>query len=842
MRFLGAAVTLVALTSVGGAAPLAALTQDLDNDGTPETIEVSSAGVLTIAQGGPRAKLQLGALVEVSLSVARGAGRTLLVVDQKRSRTDREAMILEYRRTGATGVAAIVTTTKLGGVGLDAEYQVELAATATGLYRYQTRPDIRRCDGKPTFLFAERLDGSKFKRVAKLPDQLPAGVATLAAKIDTAPAVAPLLVHARAASLQPGVADAGGLTMPHELDDGQLDTVWREELAKSAGEGQFFTFEPRLAGVQARQLRIIPGNPTSAAAMKAANRPRMLAIVTPASTWRVELPDAANDPLRTAYVVDLPSGIECLTVVLETTYGPSPGATAIAELEVFAEGERAGGADAMLARIVADGKDGAIKAAAVLARRGAAGAVALDAEIGKTTDAVARRRLIAVLVKIQDPAASAALTRAATEGWVTGPALLDLIDALARNGLVQELHDLAGNSGIALDARTAAVSRLGAGPKELPLLVDLAGTGPHELRRAVIDRLSLAPAEALIEAAIKNTDPPASGDLWRALTRRARTDAATRAGALAALLAALPGATDYERRYRIVDGIATLGDAAALRGLEAMLRGLPAGAQTSALRQVAIRAIGYAPRPDAVKLVLAFAQDPDPGVRIAVLAALAGAETDAGDPWHTADGPDGIDRVIINAIATDSWPEIRRRAASTLGARCQRPGPARALVDAVAKDKHIDVRVDSLTALVQCRASGIDQLLAKTWDDSKSPIELRTQAVGLAVALGDPKLGTQLVGKFTRWRGAAIESAEALALAQRAAAAIAMLDAPGAAAALIAALDDSAFPEIVTAAALALGELGPKCPASAKAKLNVIARSDDQAAVAAKRAAAQCGR
>ncbi len=842
MRILGAAATLVALTSVGRAAPLAALTQDLDNDGTAETIEVSATGLLTIAQGGLRAKVELGAVVEVSLAVARSGGRTLLVVEQKRSRTDREATIFEYRRNGATGVAAVVASTKLGGVGLDAEYQVELAATATGLYRYQTRADIRRCDGTPTYLYAEGLDGSKFKRVSRLPDQLPASVPSLPARIDTAPAVAPLLVHAKAASLQPGVADAGGLSIPHELDDGKLETVWREELSKSSGEGQFFTFEPRLAGVQARQLRIVPGNPTSAATMKAANRPRTLALVTPSNAWRVELPDAASDPLRSAYVVDLPKGIECLTIILESTYGPSPGATAIAELEVFADGERAGGAEAMLARIVAEGKDGAIGAASVLARRGVAGAAAIDAELGKTTDGVARRRLIAVLVKIQDPAASASLTRAATEGWVTGRELLDLIAALARNGLVQELHDLAGNGGIALDARIAAVGRLGPGSKELPLLVDLAGTGPAELRRAVIDRLSLAPAEVLGEAAIHNTDAPASGDLWRALTRHARIETSARAGALAALLAALPSATDYERRYRIVDGIATLGDAAALRGLEAMLRGLPPGAQTSALRQVAVHAIGYAPRPESVKLVLAFSQDPDPGVRIAVLSALAGAETDAGDPWHTADGPDGIDRVIINALATDSWPEIRRRAASTLGARCQRPGPARALGDAVARDNQIDVRVDSLTALVQCRASGIGQLLATTWDDSKSPIELRTQAVGLAVALGDPKLGTKLVGTFTRWRGAAIESAEALALAQRAAAAIAMLDAPGAAAALVAALDDAAFPEIVTAAALALGELGPKCPASAKTKLEAIARTDEQAAVAAKRAAAKCGR
>nr|MBA3394229.1 hypothetical protein [Deltaproteobacteria bacterium] len=61
-------------------------------------------------------------------------------------------------------------------------------------------------------------------------------------------------------------------------------------------------------------------------------------------------------------------------------------------------------------------------------------------------------------------------------------------------------------------------------------------------------------------------------------------------------------------------------------------------------------------------------------------------------------------------------------------------------------------------------------------------------------------------------------------------------------AALEAALDNSAFPEIVSAAALGLGALGPACPPSAKAKLVIIARSGSQSASAAKRAAAQCGR
>ena len=81
-----------------------------------------------------------------------------------------------------------------------------------------------------------------------------------------------------------------------------------------------------------------------------------------------------------------------------------------------------------------------------------------------------------------------------------------------------------------------------------------------------------------------------------------------------------------------------------------------------------------------------------------------------------------------------------------------------------------------------------------------------------------------------------------MALAQSAAASIARLNAPGAAQALMAALDDAAFPEIVSAAAQALGALGPACPPAAKLKLEALAKEDDQSAGAAKRAAAQCGR
>jgi len=66
---------------------------------------------------------------------------------------------------------------------------------------------------------------------------------------------------------------------------------------------------------------------------------------------------------------------------------------------------------------------------------------------------------------------------------------------------------------------------------------------------------------------------------------------------------------------------------------------------------------------------------------------------------------------------------------------------------------------------------------------------------------------------------------------------------PGAAESLVDALDESAFPEIVAAAATGLGLLGPACPASARGKLRALVHADDQQVqLAAQRAAAQCGR
>ncbi len=824
MRTSLVAALLLASPAIAAAAPLAAMSADVEGTGAPVAIELGGDGVVHV--GGARVALG-DPLTKAALEVAPVHGKPAILAHVTSVRGD-EAVILT--RAAAWQIA---WRGPVGAVGDGDEYAIDVAATPAGIVRYQSRFGVTRCDHQRALLFAEDFDGGKFARAGKLPLELAAGTPLLVAKLDAQPAEPPLLYKASAESTRKDAADAGSLAVPNELDDGRADTAWRTD---GGVEGQFFTFKP-LGNATARQLRVLGGDHGAKTRLDAANRPHELAIVGEHVAWRVELPDAAQQPLGAAYVVDLPAPVGgCLSVIVASTYG-ARGETAISELEIYADGERANGGEGTLADIVAkDGPD-ARSAGQRLAHGGAKSVAALDAQLARTSDAGVRRRLVRVLAEVRDPTAAPLLARAATSGWIDGRELIAVAESLGRMQQWHELRELAGDAKLALDVRIAAASAIDPGaPDGLAALVELAGDGPRELRRAVIERLQAAPASALVAAANAQAGASASGDLWRAATRAARHRAAERPAVLAAITAALPAASDYERRYRFVDGIAALGDAPALAALTTWLGALPAGTDAAALRQVAAAAIAVTPRPEAADLLLSLVRDLDPGVRMAALTALLAS----GDP---AASPDASDRAIGERLARDSWEDVRVRAAQALGGRCARTEPAALLVTAVGKDRAIGVRTEALVALVHCHAGGVAELLARTWNDAKAPIALRTRAINLAIALGDPALGARLVGQLAGWRGAALESAPALALAVQAENAIGKLGAPGADIALMDALDDAAFPEIVGAAASGLGSLGAACPPAAKAKLHVLAHSDDlQIAVPARGAAAACGR
>jgi hypothetical protein len=816
---------LLGVCLVAEAAPLASATVEVD--GATQPVELDARGTLRIGS----ATLALdSAPAHATISSATIRGVPTVVVD-----TDANAYVFE--RTG--GAWKRITEVSTGGVGLDAEYTYHVHALPLGVLRYQSRPGYHRCDGKPALLFAEGFDGTKFRRLSKIPTEVPADAQVITAHIDPSQASAPQLYQARVASVQPGAGDAGGLGIPSELDDGKPATAWREELA-SDGEGQWFTFEPRAGAAHAAQIRIVPGNQASQAALKASNRPRRIAIVSASGAWHIDIPDAVGEPLGTAFIADLPAPVGgCVTAILEATYGPPNGTTMIGELEVFADGERAGGGEAALAKIVAAGADGTRSAEQQLARTGAAGVTALDAELQRATDGPTRGRLVHAILLIHDPSAGPILTRAIQQRWVQRDDLAAVVAALAVVGQPKELHDLALDEGLPLDARIAAVRGLATQPATL---VELAGQGPREVRHETIVQLSAQPVATLAPAAQAASSDAAAGDLWRAVTRRARATPDERAPALAALAAALPTAADYERRYRLVDGLAALGDTPQLQAVADLLAKLEPGAEHAALAQVAALAIAVNPRPEALPLLLQLARDADPGVRLATLSAFATTTGGTGGAWHGPEGPDAIDRVIQSALVSDTWPEVRRRAAQVLGGRCQRPGPAHSLVESIARDPDAATRGDALAALVECKAPGTAELLAKVWASTAAPLELRQRAVELAVQLGDRALADRLVTQLDNWRAAALDSEDALALTQSAAYAVGRLAPPRAADVLIAALDDIAYPEIVAAAATGLGLMGPSCPRTAIPKLRQLAHSDErQIQAAAARAAAVCG-
>jgi hypothetical protein len=290
---------VVVLAGTANAAPIAQLAVDVDGDGSIDHIELDPTGVLRIdSKVGPGSVTLAPSIMRATLSAAHIRGVPTIVANITSSAAD-EAIVLERDPRFAWH---ITTRVPVGGVGLDHDYAVEVEATPEGVFRFQTRPGIRRCDGKSAYLFAEGFDGTKFRRLSKIPTKIAANASAIPAHADSSPAIPPLLYQARVASVEIGAGDAGGLGIPQELDDGNPATQWREELA-SDGEGQFFTFESRAPTAKAAEIRIVPGG-------KSFNRPRRIGVVAAHGAWHVDVPDGANDPVGTAYVADLPTPVE----------------------------------------------------------------------------------------------------------------------------------------------------------------------------------------------------------------------------------------------------------------------------------------------------------------------------------------------------------------------------------------------------------------------------------------------------------------------------------------------------------------------------------------------------
>ena len=845
-------ILLMALTrsvaAAPGAVPLAQANADVDGDGRGDLIRIEATGLLVVElAGGGQGSLALGDAAHATLTAGGPRGHVVIAaMVQRGAGKPGEGIAAAWTQ----GRLAIVWRGEVGPVGRDGEHEIAIEATERGLVRYQLRRDVARCDGEPARLFVEGWDASRqaFRPVradVRVPDAAPV---LAAARAEAAAPARSLVFRPVAASSTAGAADAGELTPPRELADGDPATAWREDRGGD-GRGEFVTFRSSLVGASAVALRIVPGDARDPRAFAAGNRVARLAVVGGGRAYWVTLPDGARGSGRpdTAYWVAFPEAIRggCVTVVVAGVHrgagAPEGGGeTAIAELAVLGDADLApAGGDAALAAQVAAGGEAAGGAARVLAQRGAPGAQALLAELGRpSVPPEARRRLFAALVANGDPQAGPALADALAGGLSEADrqsveTAIERMAALPVDGLRAVL---AGEQADA-DGRAAAARLLGAArtPEAFDALLAAAGRGPARVRRAVALALGRGRSPALLAAAQAAADDGRGADLWRAVASSAR-EAPDRAALIAAMRERLDRSRAYEVRYRLVAGLGGLGEPEAIAAVRDALPTLGDDPQGAALRRVAAAALAGDRSPAADAVLGGLVGDRDPGVRLAAIKALADHATPAASGAAT-------EQALGRVLGGDRWPELRRAATAALGARCPKPGPTGMLEGAADRDADPLVRGDALSALVGCGAPGVAARLYAVAQDGKADRELRFRAVDLLGALGDRAQTRPLLGLFGAWRRQAFVDDVALGLAVRAAVVLGRLGDPASAAALVDAAGDPAFPELQAAAASGLGELGPACPTSGRAVLDELVRSEQRSvALAARRARAMCGR
>lgn len=851
---------------------------DIDGDGKPDLVRIEDPPAVAVTLARAASALEWkpfatgrGALVAGELSLGTGAafGKRRVLVATALFRGHAEVGPTRAARTGQAMILAWngkaldkLWEGTVGAQGRDNDYQVRVEASPLGLLRYQERPDIRRCDGKPAYLFPERFDFQKQRfRAVSSPTLMPENAAVLIATraapagVTAEPAVS---FRTRSVSAQSYADHAGDLVPPRELDDDDPKTAWQEGTG-GAGRGVFITLTSPMRDPELSAVRIIPGHAADKDAFARANRLRRIGLLvgTERAFW-IEFPD---DPARerafdAPYWVTLPAGVrgDCVTLVIDSVYpgraatSPNAGDTAIAELSVLTSVEvdqngqdgRDGPDSELIARVSAAG-EASEPTARLLVRRGARALPSILAELEKgELSPPAALRLRRVLARIGDPAAAGQLVEGLAAEELSdgdrdafqhalehmGDAAVPALDALVRD-------DRASSSARAAAARVLAAMP---GTSARDSLVGACGRGDRGLRQVIavaLGQRQAADFDALLDAATRSEPRPtvaAESDLWRAIglmARRAEPSVQRRAAEALAERVRAPRADGYELNYRLLSASAGLAEDAALMAVREALAG-PAGrddAHGRALRRVTAAALAENPHPRARQLLLELTGDADPGVRDLAVAGLG----------PRADADADSDRAIIARLESEPWPRIRQRAAAALGHRCGVIEDARAALDrAVDGDAKVDVAREALNALVQCRAPDVGARLIAIAGDGKRHEKLRQRALTLVPMLEDPSLSGPLIALFARLRGASWSENAAVRLAAAAAVALGRVGTDDVVAPLMSAAREASFPEIQAAAVTALGEI---CPRQALPLMAALVGSDQRGVVVAAKSA-----
>ncbi len=833
---------------------------DVNGDGKPDVIRLENpAAVSVIITGQPKAgawkpftaaRHLTGGTVSLGRGKAYPMGPVVLAVArfaEPGQPEQAEAMALLYKK----GRFEELWAGPVGLRGPDRESGVQLETSEHGLLMYETRPGVERCDGATPRLYLQMLDWKqrRFRPVVgTMVDVDPAAPhlrATRARPAGATDAIPAIFRHA-AASSSADAGSAGELTAPVEIDDGRMDTAWREGDG-GPGRGEFLTLRSTLADAQVAALRVVPGDAANAQSFAAGNRLRRIAVVTDKQAYWVDFPvDPARDeggaPAPYWVTFDPPLATRCVSVVIDQVYAGN-GETAISELAALTDAEMsAGGLYPVLVQRVVAGGPGAEAAAQALARGGRAAADALLAAAQEKRTAAERLRLQRAMAGVRDPEVASELAAALAEpglGSVDRESFTAALSAMGA-GAVPVLRDLlAGHRG-ARAARVAAAAALGAiaDSTAVDALMAGAGAADKQVRRAVGLALAQRPErlDALLAAA-NPTDDLREATLWRAIGAIADglPDDDARVDHVATAIAArLAAAKRYEVRYRLLEAAGPLAAASTLAALAGVVGGREPGAGSVALRRVAVGALSRNRADAAIDALVAASRDPDAGVRRRAATAL-------GERDHAPSDP-----ALIALLAGDSWPDVRRAAAGALGPRSKRAPVAEALWTAVDRDGDRAVRLAALSALVDAAGTGgllpqpmVDRLLTIAGDHQRDPL-LRSRAC-TAAADSAPANAARIADVFRKAKSDALGgSTSALDVASACAGALGMMGNPASVRVLLQAAADNAFPEIQAAAVTGLGRM---CPPESRELIRDLRRSPErQVSLAARAAWAHCQR
>ncbi len=511
-----------------------------------------------------------------------------------------------------------------------------------------------------------------------------------------------------------------------ELTDGNVDTTWQER-RPGVGQGEFVVMAaPKEVPIARLRFALSPHPAASAGGVGADAAPKTFYLVTNTRSFEIAVPEEAARKPGEVFEVTFPQPIEasCLSLVLGDAYaqGMAHPDVGLAELVAYSEFDSPGTTlDDVAQRL--SGPRGAA-AAQVLER--AQGALAAVSKAYGKLDAGGRALAI-------DVAASAERCDEAVPLLVH--AICDATGDEAEQSVIKAREKLARCSG--------------AGPA---LAQELRGDAPF--RACVAPMLAaLSPREALEPLADAMAETPEFDPNTRAALRAAFGEALN--GAPAGSLAALVGDGQRSAMSRLEmlraadarvvevrdEGAAVVADLVKgappmrIRYLVLAPLGVLAHAGDSAAQGRLIRAMGHDAdwpvRAHAAEIAAGLsvaqgalveaASDPEPRVREAALAALAGAA-----------GPEAV-RAALSALSVDDWSFVKAQAVAVLASAPARhdvdDALGRALGDASAR-----VRGAVLSALARRHASSWRDAIRRRLEDKDEDADVRGAA---ASALGE---------------------------------------------------------------------------------------------------------